>query len=340
MKRTAIAALAVVAAAAGAYVFLRQDRPPPAPPPAAVHAQVAAEGRVTAMPGFDVHVGTGELNGKIERILVREGDRVEQGEVIAILQNEDLKARVRQAERELAVAQARLREVRAGARQEEILAAAAALEGATAAMEEAQRLLERYRGLREQGMVSQAAFDEKERIFRAARAAVKEAEQRKKLLESGPRPETVRLYEDQVSLARAQLEYSHKLLEKTFIRAPIAGTVIERFLDEGEGITPEIPIVALVDLGRTWINAEVDETDSGRIGVGDVAEVTSDAFRGRIFKGRVVQIAQYAGVRKIVPGNPAVNLGLKVVQVKIVLDEAAPLRLGMTVYVKIAPRRD
>jgi HlyD family secretion protein len=107
----------------------------------------------------------------------------------------------------------------------------------------------------------------------------------------------------------------------------------------GEGVTPEIPILAIADMSRIWINAEVDETDVGRIATGDPAEVSSDAYPGKIFKGQVRQIADYAGERRAKPNDPTVNLGLKVVQVKIGLDQPTPLKLGMTVDVKIAPGR-
>lgn len=83
----------------------------------------------------------------------------------------------------------------------------------------------------------------------------------------------------------------------------------------------------------------MDETDSGRVKVGDPVDITSDAYRGTVFRGRVKQISDYAGARKIRPSNPAVNLGLKVVQVKIELFEKTPLKLGMTVDVKIASGR-
>jgi len=83
----------------------------------------------------------------------------------------------------------------------------------------------------------------------------------------------------------------------------------------------------------------VDETDTGRVHVGDRASVTSDAYPGKVFNGRVRQIADYAGARRVKPSNPAVNLGLKVVQVKIGLDEPSPFKLGMTVDVKILPQR-
>jgi len=165
-------------------------------------------------------------------------------------------------------------------------------------------------------MVSSAALDERLRIHEAARAATQQADQRRKLLEAGARPETLRLYADQVRLAEATLAYAERLLERTYIRSPIAGTVIQRSLDKGEGVTPEIPILAIADLDRIWVNVEVDEADSGKVTVGDPAEITSDAFRGTNFAGRVRQISDYAGVRKIRPSNPAVNLGQKVVQVK------------------------
>ncbi len=321
-----------------AYALWAYQRKPPDPlPPAA--PQVAAEGKVEARPGFDVNVGTGQLNGKVEQILVKEGETVKAGQVVAVLQNEDARARVAAAQQDLSVARSKLREVASGARKEEILAAAAALAGAKAARDEAQRLLQRYAELYRQGMVSPAALDDRERAFRTAQAGVEEAFQRKKLLEAGPKPETLAVYRDQVTQAEAELEYSRKLLDLTIVRAPISGVVIQRYLAEGEGVTPEIPILDIADLDKTWVNAEVDETDGGKIRAGDSVEITSEAYPGRTFRGRIERIADYAGVRKIRPSNPAVNLGLKVVQVKIALLEKTPLKLGMTVDVKIAPGR-
>jgi HlyD family secretion protein len=292
------------------------------------------------MPGYDINLGTGELNGKVARILVQEGETVAPGQLVAVLDNADLHAQAQAAERQLAVAQSRLMEVLAGARREEIQQAAAALEGAAAGQQEAERQYQRYKDLQARGMVSPAALDERDRALKQARAQEEEAKQQHKLLLAGPRPETVKLSRDQVSLARAELEHSRKLLDKTLLRSPIAGTVIKRYLDEGEGVTPEIPILAIADLGQIWINAEVDETDVGRIAVGDPVAVSSDAYPGAMFKGRIRQIADYAGERRVKPNDPAVNLGLKVVQVKIGLEQPTPFRLGMTVDVKITPSRE
>jgi ABC exporter DevB family membrane fusion protein len=301
-------------------------------------AYVAAEGKLETRPGFDVDVGTGELNGSIARIFVKVGDQVRKGQTVVMLENTDLQAQVEQGEQELVVARARLTELEAGARKEEIRAATARLAGAAARLEEAGLHYRRNRELRQQGAIPQAPLDAAEASFKAAQAEVAAATQQKKLLEAGPRPETVKLYRDQVKLAETTLDYYRRRLDKTKIRSPIDGIVIERYLDEGEGVTPEIPILAIADLSKVWINAEVDETDIGRIHIGDAAKVTSNAYPGQIFQGNVSEIADYAGVRKIRPSNPAVNLGLKVVQVKIALKAPTPLRLGMTVDVKITPK--
>jgi len=340
MRKMWIAAAIIALIAIGALIFLAHPRSAARPPePRARAAYVAAEGKVAAMPGYDIDVGSGELNGKVGKILVKEGESVSAGQVVAILENEETKAAVRRAETELLVARSRLAEVRSGARAEEVDEARAAWKGAKAVLRETGRQLERYRELRAQGMVSSATLDERQRAYDSARAAADQAEQRKRLLEAGPRAETVRLYADQVELAAAGLDYSRRLLERTYIRSPIAGTVIQRYLDEGEGVTPEIPILAIADLDKLWLNVEVDETDIGKVKLGDAVEVSSDAYRGTTFRGRVRQISDYVGERKVRPSNPAVNLGLKVVQVKIELLDKTPLRLGMTVDVKIGVRQ-
>ena len=300
-------------------------------------AYVAAEGKVEAMPGYDVDVGTSELNGRIAKIFVKEGESVHKGQTVAALENEDLQAQVVQGESELTVAQARLAEIESGTREEEIKQADARLKGDVARLDEARNQLQRNRDLRRQNMIPQATLDSAEAAFKAAQAAVNESTQHKLLLVKGPRPETIQLYRDQVQQAEATLDYYRKRLDKTIVRSPIDGTVIERYLDEGEGVTPEIPILAIADLGKLWVNAEVDETDIGRVHVGDKAQVTANAYPGQIFAGSVREIANYTGARKIRPSNPAVNLGLKVVQVKILLDTQTPLRLGMSVDVKITP---
>lgn len=156
-------------------------------------------------------------------------------------------------------------------------------------------------------------------------------------MEKGPKQETLKLHEDAVAQAEATVEYYKKLLEKTIIKSPISGKVIRKYLEGGEAVTPGPPILAVADVEKIRINTEVDETDVGRIKIGDPAEVTSDAYPGKTFKGEIQEISDYVGPRKVKPNNPAKNLDMKVIHVKILLKEKTPFKLGMTVDVRIIP---
>lgn len=94
-------------------------------------------------------------------------------------------------------------------------------------------------------------------------------------------------------------------------------------------------IVAVADVEKIRVNAEVDETDIGKLKTGNHVEITTYAYPGKVFKGVVKEIADYAGFRSVTPNNPAKNRDMKIVQVKIELSEKTPLKLGMTVDVKI-----
>lgn len=303
---------------------------------AAPRLYVAAEGKVEALPGLEVEIGS-ELTARVEKMLVRENDSVTKGQLIAQLNNRDIQARLNEAQSELAVARAKLREVASGARKEEIQKAAATLERAASELALARKEYDRHQNLYRRSLIAAASLDESENTLQVAAARVKEAEEEKRLLEKGPKPETVKFYENSVQRAAASVDYHRKLLDKTFITAPISGKVIRRYLDEGEIIMPEVALAAIADVDKVRINAEIDETDIGRFALGDAVEVTSSAYPGKVFRGEVVEIADYIGARKIRPDNPAVNLGLKVVQVKIGLMEKTPLKLGMTVDVRILP---
>jgi len=140
-----------------------------------------------------------------------------------------------------------------------------------------------------------------------------------------------------VSEAKADVRYVGSLLDKTRVVSPISGTLIERYLNVGEVAMPEKPLAAIADTSRLRVNAEVDETDAGRLHLDDPVEISAYAYPGKVYKGRVEEIAHYVGKREIKPNNPAVNLGLKIIQVKIALLEGTPLKLGMTVDVRIMP---
>ena len=310
------------------------------PAPDRARMQVAAEGKVEAVPGYEVEVGS-ELEGRIAEIFVEEGTSVRKGGLIAEMENRDIKARLKEAEAEFAASRAKYREVATGARDEELRRADATYDKAVADTEAARKEAERHAQLHQKGIVSRSSLDEMERAHRVAAARQTEAAEERNLLKAGPKKETLTYYEDVSRKAEASALYYRTILDKTRIVSPIDGKVIRKYLQKGEMVSKEFQpyIVAVADLERVRINAEVDETDVGKFAVGDTAEVSSSAYPGRIFEGAVTEIADYAGARKITPNNPAKNRDMKIVQVKIELKQKSPIRLGMTVDVRILPAK-
>lgn len=342
LKRGLIAVVSVVALLGLLYFFFFASTPKAAPPLKTEGAPpsriVAAQGKVEVLPGRYVEVSS-EIAARIVRSFVQEGDRVEQGALVARLESRDIEAKLKEAETDLAVAKARRKEIAAGARGEEIARATARLTAALSEWALAESSLARYRKLYEEGMVTKALLDEKETALQTASARVREAEEEKRLLEAGPRSETLALQEEMVRRAEATIEYYRELLRKTTLRAPISGKVIRKYLEEGEMADPEKkPILTIADPEQIRVNAEVDETDIGKIAVGDPAEITSNAYPGKVFKGRIEEISDEVGAREVRPNNPAVNLGIKVIQVKAAFSEKTPFKIGMTVDVKILPK--
>jgi len=338
MKRKSIFIVALVVMAGMGYLFLSGPDAKKDAVETPLERYAAAEGKVEVLPGFEVEIGS-ELEGRIGSFPVREGDVVGKGDLIAMMANSDLIAKLRESEAELSVAGSRLKEVASGARVEEIREAAAALESTQAAMQFEMASRDRHRELFNKGYVPRELLEEKEKNFKVAISAVKKAEETKTLLEKGPKPETLRLYEEEVGRAGAAVQYYRKLLEKTYITSPIAGKVIRKYFQEGESVTKDKPLAAVADTARLRINAEVDETDIGMVHIGDAAEIRSDAFAGKVFRGRVEEISDYAGIRKVKPNDQAKNLDMKVVQVKIRLEDKTFLKSGMTVDVKVLPER-
>ncbi len=338
MKRVLIISGIFFIIAAVLFMALRKkEKPLPVADPLP-KKYVAAEGKIEAKTGFEAEVGS-ELDGKIAEFFVKEGDTVKKGDIIARLENSDIRAKLKETEAQHEVSKAKLNEVLSGARAEEIRQAKAALDAATANKETAQKEFSRYQELFREALVPKSALDEKERLLRVAEARMKEAAEALNILEKGPRDETVKIYQDEVVRAGAAAAYLKALFEKTFIRAPLSGKIIRKNLDSGEIISKEMltSLVTIADVSQIWVNAEIDETDIGRIQTGDKAEVTSDAYPGKVFHGTVKEISDYVGARRVTPVNPAKNLDVKVIQVKIGIEEAAPFVLGMTVDVRITP---
>jgi RND family efflux transporter MFP subunit len=140
------------------------------------------------------------------------------------------------------------------------------------------------------------------------------------------------------ALARAQLAQAQDNYDNTFVRSPVDGVVVKRYMNPGESISYESlyqPIVSVSDTTRLMVRTEIDETDIGKIQIGQRASIRCDAFRGQTFYGRVVRISGGLGPKKIQTDNPTEKIDMDVLETFVEVDPGTPLRVGLRVDVYI-----
>jgi len=225
-----------------------------------------------------------KTSGILEALYVEQGDRVEQGQLIARMQSDELDAQVQQNRAAVAEAEANLQDVRSGSRPAEISQTEAAVEAARAQVRDAEARLDlaendlnRSRQLYERGAISENELESAQRERRSAEAGleqaqarVDEAQRRLEDVRNLPEPEVVAQAEARLAQAGAQLQATQVRLSDNSIRAPFAGIITQKFATEGAFVTPTTSAselssatsTAIVALAQDLeILAEVPEAD-------------------------------------------------------------------------------
>lgn len=241
----------------------------------------------------DAQVGFKTAGRMIERT-VSEGDRVTAGQLIARLDDSEQKAQLALREAELKAAQAGLAELEAGSRPEEIAAAAATVHSAEAERDRARLDFARQQDLRHNDAISERDFESVQAGLKVAEARVVEAKERLKLAQQGPRIETIRQAHARVAQARAAVDLATIQLDNTRLLSPLTGVVLSDNTEPGEFVSPGTPVVTVADIDHVWVRAYVDETDLGRVRLGQAVKVRTDSFPGRDFPGTVSFISSEA----------------------------------------------
>lgn len=307
-----------------------------------IDLRIAARGRVEGI-SEEIKV-TSKLAGRLKEVRVGEGNHLKQGDVVAVLENDDLLAAVHAAEGQLNEAKARLEKVMNGARQQERDEAHAAMEEARAVEQNTHALYERWSSLYNQGgFVSKERVDEVFNNWKAAKAKLDAATEHFQLINAPPRPEDVTMARAQVASAQAQLELSRVNYENSFIRAPITGVVLKKYLKPGESIIAfdrsSAPVISMTDDSILRVRAEIDETDVNRIRLGQRAIITAGAYGGKEFKGTLTQIGNSMGKKNVRTDDPTEKVDTEVLETLLQLDAGEQIQIGLRVDVHVAIAR-
>ena len=231
-----------------------------------------------------------EVAGRIEKILAEEGDYVKAGDPVAQMRRLPVELQLKKAEGQQAAAQAELEKMEQGYRSEEIAQAKARAEASRAALQRWQQDYERTRQLLADGASTQAEMDAAESAYRQAKEQVAADEASLALVTAGYRAEDIRIARAQLAAQTAAAEELKDTLAKMTVTMPFDGFVVRKLTDEGEWLTPGVPVAEVVDLDVVRVRLDVPESYLKDLEKGAPAPVVFEALGDREFTGTVSQI--------------------------------------------------
>jgi len=235
---------------------------------------------------FDERTLAFEVGGRVRDVRVDKGDEIAPGAFIAAL-DDSLERPVRDARAaEARAAAAQVALLRAGSRRQDVSGTAAQVRALRANEDLVRRNLERQRALASHGASAPAAVDDlQSQLARVSneRAALG---QRLSLLRSGARSEEVDTAEARLASAQAALAAAEERVARYVLRGPIAGSVLDVYVEPGEVVAPGAPVATLADIQHPYVDVFVPQADLAGIRVGTRATARIDAERTS-FAGRV-----------------------------------------------------
>jgi HlyD family secretion protein len=361
MNRKRLLIIAIIAAALAATVYATGW----------FHRDSALQGSGT-VEARNIRVGS-KISGRIDQVLVREGDRVKPGQVLITFDDKELLASLQQsraaaekaqrgyrpeeiaeARAAAAQAQAEYEQRRNGYRKEDIAAAQADLDRAKADEIRTHLDFQRYDSLAKKDLVSKQQLDTAEAAWRIALATVQNAQQKLDQLQSGYRLEEIAAAEaryqqtqatleklergnrrEDVDAAKAALSYDQARFRERQVVAPSAATVEVLDVRPGDLVAPNTPVATLLEQDQIYVRIYIPETEIGHVKLGQVAEVRVDSFPNKVFDGEVEQINQQAEFlpRNVQTREERVH---QVFGVKVrIIDPAGQVLAGMAADVKL-----
>lgn len=274
----------------------------------------------------------------MESLSVEEGDEVDPGEVIAVLDsNRRRAAALSEARAQVLVATAKLAQVKAGPKADDVAALAAAVEQQAEAVANAESEYRRAVKLSASSAITDEEVERRKSLFHRSQHFLQQTRSQLAALTT-IRPEDIQVAAAELAKAEAGVSRSEAEWEDTQIQSPIAGRILKIFARPGERIGTD-GLAEIGDTSNMQAVAEVHERDAPLVKIGQPAVVKVQSLTGEI-SGEVVHVGWKVGRRVVLDNDPVKDTDARVVEVRIKLDTADNPRVAGLSYARVEVRID
>ncbi|MDD4837061.1 MAG: efflux RND transporter periplasmic adaptor subunit [Dethiosulfovibrio sp.] len=227
------------------------------------------------------------VSGPLVEFPVRKGQQVKTGDLLAKVDPRDFKNHLDSANSQLKQLEAKLSEMKSGARAEDVSSAQAAVNAAQAQFSEAEANYKRFKSLMEQGAVSQVQYEQYRTAYNVARSSLQSAQGNLQKARSGARKEELQQQQAAIDAQKSVVEAAQSALSDTELKAPFDGVVADTFADNHQFVQAKQSILSLQDLSNIEMVVHVPDGDVVRMREKEVDNLTMtatlDSIPGRAF---------------------------------------------------------
>jgi HlyD family secretion protein len=260
-----------------------------------------------------------KVKGQVIQLNAEEGSQVKAAQLVAVIDSEQIKAQIANAEAEIAGSQ---EAVRRASDDVEVLESrirgarialelvkrqsAASIAQAEAEFDKAEKDYKRFSSLAETKAIAQNRMDDIKKAYDVASAGLSLA--KSSLTDIKLKENNVATVERELATAKTNKDMARSalngamarkqeieaMLNDTFIYSPVKGTVIDKVIELGENVVPGTPLAVVVDLANLYVKTYVEQRNIGKVKLGDEARIYVDSFPDRYFTGKVILVAPKA----------------------------------------------
>lgn len=279
-----------------------------------------------------------EQSGRIHKLMVQEGDKVQAGQLLATLNTNALQIQAKQAQAQLKAQQEAIIKQEVGARPEEITQAKAQLASAQAELDKTDKNLQRLQILvssTDGRAISQQELDYAKSNQQSTQAVVRERQANLELLIKGARQEDREATKAQYEVAQANLDLINYNLTQTELKSPVNAVVRARLQEVGDMTTAQKAVYTLALTDPKWVRVYVNEQDLSSIKMGGTAQVIRDSDPNQPINGKIGYISSVAEFTPKTVQTEEIRTTL-VYEVRVyVNDPNDQLKMGQPVTVKV-----